>query len=93
MDTAIFATNPGSRHKFGRDAHKPGIRVVVGSAGLAAKFGVAVELSNVAPETHRCSTALAKSTQKHLLHEISTLIRNNLTLFGGTGIDFVAVAV
>ena len=49
VNAAIFATHPSSHHESRRNTHKPGIAIVARRARLAAKIGVAAELSHIAP--------------------------------------------
>ena len=66
--------------------------MVVGGAGLAAKFSVAI-FAHVAPEALARAAGLAHAALEQLLHEESTLVGDDLLAPAVAVEDFVAVLV
>ena len=90
VDATVFATHPGATNKTGRGAHKPGIGVIVGRAGLATEVGIVV---GVAHETTQTRGSATHATHQQLLNVEGALGREGLALFGIGFIDDVAVAI
>ena len=57
VETAVFASYPGTNYELRTYTHKPGIGVVVGGTCLATELGIAI-VANIAPETLGCTSRL-----------------------------------
>ena len=57
VETAVFASYPGTNYQLRAHTHEPGIGMVVGGTSLATELGITV-VAYIAPEALGCTSRL-----------------------------------